>query len=229
MGRGEGRRKPAHKLALIRVYFSNTRLLEAANFHWLKVLFLCSKWIAYTKLFQASRHAKIVWRSPKQVQWRWVLQILYFRWISWLKNWVPWILILRESKDRQSKNCMLDGMSLQCCQQDSARAEYLQAFQNSKMVSAVFLVIAPLNSIIEDQFTDLNSKGYRAATLSSLKPNNLKDLHVNIILGSAEEALSSEFTAKLKKSLLKATSVAMLYCYQQMPYTGNIDWQKAKI
>ena len=35
------------------------------------------------------------------------------------------------------------------------------------MASTVFLVIAPLNSIIEDQFADLNSKGYRAATLSS--------------------------------------------------------------
>ena len=35
------------------------------------------------------------------------------------------------------------------------------------MASTVFLVIAPLNSIIEDQFANLNSKGYRAATLSS--------------------------------------------------------------
>ena len=61
--------------------------------------------------------------------------------------------------------------------------------KNSKMASAVFFVIAPLNSIIEDLFADLNSKGYRAATLSSLKLDNLKDLHVNIILGSAEEAL----------------------------------------
>ena len=48
-------------------------------------------------------------------------------------------------------------------------------------------MIAPLNSIIEDQFADLNSKGYRAATLSSLRSDNLKDLHVDIILGSAEE------------------------------------------
>ena len=64
--------------------------------------------------------------------------------------------------------------------------------RNSKMASAVFLVIAPLNSIIEDQFADLNSKGYRATTLSSLKLDNLKDLHVDIIFGSAEEALSSE-------------------------------------
>ena len=72
--------------------------------------------------------------------------------------------------------------------------------KNSKMASAVFFVIAPLNSIIEDLFADLNSKGYRAATLLSLKPDNFKDLHVNIILGSAEEALrlSSEFTAELK-------------------------------
>ena len=49
-------------------------------------------------------------------------------------------------------------------------------------------MIAPLNSIIEDQFTDLSSKGYRAATLSSLKPDNLKDLQVDIILGSAAVA-----------------------------------------
>ena len=72
--------------------------------------------------------------------------------------------------------------------------------KNSKMASAGFLLIAPLNSIIEDLFADLNSKGYRAATLSSLKPDNLKDLHVNI-LRSAEEALrlSSEFTAELKE------------------------------
>ena len=34
--------------------------------------------------------------------------------------------------------------------------------------------------------------------MSSLKPDNLKDLHVDIILGLAEEALSSEFTAELK-------------------------------
>ena len=95
--------------------------------------------------------------------------------------------------------------------------------KNSKMASAVFFVIAPLNSIIEDLFADLNSKGYRAATLLSLKPDNFKDLHVNI-LGSAEEALrlSSEFTAELKKSLFKATSAALLCCYRRMPYTHYI-------
>ena len=66
------------------------------------------------------------------------------------------------------------------------------------MASAVFLVTVLLNSIIEDPFANLNSKGYRAATLSSMKHDNLKDLHVNIILGSAKGTLTSEFTAELK-------------------------------
>ena len=94
--------------------------------------------------------------EAKRLQWRWVLQILHFRWISWLKNWVSWILILRESKSRWSKNCILDGMSLQCCQRDSARAEYLQAFQKLRHK---LTVIAPLTGIIEDYSPIWTQKG----------------------------------------------------------------------
>ena len=34
---------------------------------------------------------------------------------------------------------------------------------------------------------------------------------------------------RVKKSLFKATSVTLLFCYRRMPYNGNIGWQKVKI
>ena len=89
------------------------------------------------------------------------------------------------------------------------------------MASAIFLVIAPLNSIIEDQFTDRNSKGYRAATLSSLKPDNLKDLHIDIILGLAEEALSSELKNPSSRLYQRLCYFAMDKCHTVETSTGK--------
>ena len=58
-------------------------------------------------------------------------------------------------------------------------------------------------SIIEDQLADLQSRGFRAAKLSFLKTSELKECRVEIILCSAEETLTKEFTSELKSSSLK--------------------------
>ena len=58
-------------------------------------------------------------------------------------------------------------------------------------------------SIIKDQLADLQSRGFRAAKLSSLKTSEFKECRVEIILCSAEEALTKEFTSELKSSSSK--------------------------
>ena len=58
-------------------------------------------------------------------------------------------------------------------------------------------------SIIKDQLADLQSRGFRAAKLSSLKTSEFKECRVEIIVCSAEEALTKEFTSELKSSSLK--------------------------
>ena len=58
-------------------------------------------------------------------------------------------------------------------------------------------------SIIKDQLADLQSRGFRAAKLSSLKTSEFKECRVEIILCSAEGALTKEFTSELKSSSSK--------------------------
>ena len=58
-------------------------------------------------------------------------------------------------------------------------------------------------SIIKDQLADLQSRDFRAAKLSSLKTSEFKEYRVEIILCSAEEALTKEFTSELKNSSSK--------------------------
>ena len=58
-------------------------------------------------------------------------------------------------------------------------------------------------SIIKDQLADLQSRGFRAAKLSSLKTSEFKECRVEIILCSAEETLTKEFTSELKSSCSK--------------------------
>ena len=55
-------------------------------------------------------------------------------------------------------------------------------------------------SIIKDQLADLQSRDFRAAKLSYLKTSEFKECRVEIILCSAEEALTKEFTGELKSS-----------------------------
>ena len=57
-------------------------------------------------------------------------------------------------------------------------------------------------SIIKDQLADLQSRGFRAAKLSSLKTSEFKECRVEIILCSAEEALTKE---RAKKQQFKAS------------------------
>ena len=58
-------------------------------------------------------------------------------------------------------------------------------------------------SIIKDQLADLQSQDFRAAKLSSLKTSEFKEYRVEIILCSAEEALTKEFSSELKSSSSK--------------------------
>ena len=58
-------------------------------------------------------------------------------------------------------------------------------------------------SIIKDQLANLQSRDFRAAKLSSLKKSEFKECRVEIILCSAEEALTKEFTSELKCSSSK--------------------------
>ena len=58
-------------------------------------------------------------------------------------------------------------------------------------------------NIIKDQLADLQSRGFRAAKLSSLKTSEFKECRVEIIVCSAEEALTKEFTSELKSSSSK--------------------------
>ena len=58
-------------------------------------------------------------------------------------------------------------------------------------------------SIFKDQLADLQSRGFPAAKLSSLKTSEFKECRVEIILCSAEEALTKEFTSELKSSSSK--------------------------
>ena len=66
--------------------------------------------------------------------------------------------------------------------------------------------IARLTSIMEDQLADLRSRGFRGAALSSLSLVELEECSLEIILCSAEEAITKEFT-----SLLKGDSSKLLH------------------
>ena len=77
------RRTPAPKLALIGVYFLNTRLLEVANFHWLKSYFF----VRSEKVLQNYSERRVMPRLCEEAGSEasavgMSLQILYFRWIS---------------------------------------------------------------------------------------------------------------------------------------------------
>ena len=63
---------------------------------------------------------------------------------------------------------------------------------------ALTLVISPLKSIVADQLNDLKVRGYSAASLSELSSDELNECRFDIILSSAEEALSAKFQNKLK-------------------------------
>ncbi len=82
------------------------------------------------------------------------------------------------------------------------KSRIYQAFSSLKScenTGATLIVIAPLTSIIEDQLADLRSRGIRAAALSSLSSAELEECSLEIILCSAEEAISKEFTSLLKR------------------------------
>ena len=77
-------------------------------------------------------------------------------------------------------------------------------------------------SIIKDQLADLQSRGFRAAKLSYLKTSEFKECKVEIILCSAEEALTKEFTSELKSSSSKLHQPSLWI----IAYCANMDRQE---
>ena len=80
------------------------------------------------------------------------------------------------------------------------KSRIYQAFsllKSCENTSLTLIIIAPLTSIIEDQLADLRSRGFRAAALSSLSPVEIKECSLEIILCSAEEAITKEFNSLL--------------------------------
>ena len=70
------------------------------------------------------------------------------------------------------------------------------------------IIIAPLTSIIEDQLADLRTRGFRAAVLSYLNEVELEECSLEIILCSAGEAVTKEFTNLLKRGSSKFKAFA---------------------
>ena len=76
-------------------------------------------------------------------------------------------------------------------------------FKSCENTSGTLLIIARLKRIIKDQLADLCLRGLQAAALSSLSQVELEECNLEIILYSAEEALTREFTSLLKRSSSK--------------------------
>ena len=61
------------------------------------------------------------------------------------------------------------------------------------------IIISPLTSVL----SKTSSRGFRTAVLSSLSPVELEECSLQIILCSAEEAITKEFTSLLKRDSSK--------------------------
>ena len=109
-----------------------------------------------------------------------------------------WGLHLKTEQEQAVRNLYVGKDVLAVLPTGFGKSRIYQAFSLQKScenTGATLIIIAPLTSIIEDQLADLRSRGFRAAVLSSLNPVELEECSLEIILYSAEGAITKEFTS----------------------------------
>ena len=89
------------------------------------------------------------------------------------------------------------------------------------------ITIAPLMSMIEDQLANLRLRGFHPAVSSSLSQVELEECSLEIILCSAEKAVTKKFTSLLKRgsSKLKAFAYHIILVARVAPILVFREWR----
>lgn len=114
---------------------------------------------------------------------------------------------LKEEQRKAVKELLSGKDVLAVLRTGFGKSRIYQAFTTLKNMETdgqtVVFIISPLTSIMNDQLKELKTLGYAAANLSELSTVELKECEFNILLSSAEEAMTIGFQNELKDNSTK--------------------------
>ena len=131
---------------------------------------------------------------------------------------------LKEEQRKAVKELLSGKDVLAVLRTGFGKSRIYQAFTTLKNMETdgqtVVFIISPLTSIMNDQLKELKTLGYAAANLSELSTVELKECEFNILLSSAEEAMTIGFQNELKHHRnLDRKKVSIIYGYRK-----KTDW-----